>query len=216
MLEKARFNETSDSLGHLTPQGSDSSWTVLRYPCFILAVRPKENNKNLAMEPLGSAAAVPAATNPTFLFIPGSFHPGALFDRVILEIGKRGFPSVAIDRPSIVQASNSTLDPYADVQAIRAKVEGLVVQEGKDIILVCHSAGGVVGSRSVKGYEKTAMMHRNVKGGIIGVWFLAAFLLKDGVNIIATLGGGVPDWVDDEVCNLAVKYWLRLSRVIVV
>lgn len=146
---------------------------------------------------------------PTIVFVLGAFHTPVLFEPIVTELSQRGFPSLVIPRAAVEQAFDTSLEPYADVNAVRSKLEGLVSVEERNVVLVCHSAGGINGSRAVKGFEKSARQGQNLPGGIIHVAFIAAFMLRDGDKPFAMAGAGA-NWVDFGPVRLILDQFIFL------
>ncbi|KAF7376319.1 AB hydrolase-1 domain-containing protein [Mycena sanguinolenta] len=92
------------------------------------------------------------------------------------------FPPISkvSSRPSMPKAPS----PSADVANLRRILEELVNEQQKEVVLVCHSYGGVVGSQSVNGLEKSAAR----KGGILKVVFLSAMLPRESEGVMQTAG----------------------------
>ena len=74
--------------------------------------------------------------------------------------------------------------------------------ETRSIMLVCHSAGGILGSRVVSGLERSAMVGQRSEGGVVNVAFVAAFLLRDGQSAFEMIAGR-PEWIDLDDVSLA-------------
>ena len=107
----------------------------------------------------------------------------------------RGFsyPIVHVDNPS----SDGKVPPKdlsADIANIRSVLATLVDQEGKDVVMVMHSFGGVPGSASVPGFEKTKRMKEEKVGGVIAILYIAAFAIPKGTTVRGALGGTYPEW----------------------
>lgn len=66
-----------------------------------------------------------------------------------------------------------------DVQHIRSAIEP-VVEEGKEVVLVCHSAGGFLGAAAVKDLGLHKRAGDGKKGGVSKLVFLAAGLGPEG------------------------------------
>lgn len=67
-----------------------------------------------------------------------------------------------------------------DEQAIRYIVKRLVIDEEKTVILVCHSAGGFLGSGAIEGLSAKNLKKKGAKGGVAKIVFLAAGLAAEG------------------------------------
>lgn len=139
---------------------------------------------------------------PTIVFVPGAFHVDAHFKPMIETLAKASFPAVTADLPTQSQPRTATYKD--DVYAVRALLEKLVEEEGKEVILAPHSYGGVPACQTVSGLERSKRQREGKPGGVIQVFFIAALLIEQGRSLVEALDGGTfPDWVTIKV-NLAL------------
>lgn len=129
--------------------------------------------------------------NPTVVFVPGSFHTPAHYEPIGSLLEKHGFPSLAVQLPTIGATARKS-DQHDDLQAIRDQLKRLIDEEQKEVLLVMHSSGGVVGCQTVHGFEKSARIAQGKSGGIIGCLFLSAVLLLEGETVRSFLEGPTP------------------------
>lgn len=78
-----------------------------------------------------------------------------------------------------------------------------LVDQGKEVVLLCHSSGGVVGSNSIEGLDVASRKAAGKSGGVVRVVFLAAFMLPKGQSLLGLLGGNPLPWMKVEVSNEA-------------
>lgn len=114
---------------------------------------------------------------PTIVFAPGAWHQPSCFDRIRQSLHRRGYSTDAVSYPSVGFEPNSTLSD--DTTALRRVLEK-VASTGKEIVLVLHSYGGMVGSNAVDGLGVHERMQQKKKGGVIMVVFMAAFAIPKG------------------------------------
>lgn len=77
----------------------------------------------------------------------------------------------------------------------------LIEGEGKDVVLVMHSYGGIPGSGAAKGFGKAARKMAGRKGGVIGLVHVSGFVLPEGLSCVDGQGGSLPAWIkQDDVC----------------
>ena len=86
-----------------------------------------------------------------------------------------------------------------DIRIVRSVLEKLIEEEGKEVILAPHSAGGIVGCQTVSGFERSRRSKKNQNGGIVHVLFIAALLLAQGQTLIDALEGALPSWASFDV-----------------
>ena len=88
-------------------------------------------------------------------------------------------------------------DDATAIQAVTTKL----ADEGKDIVLVTHSYGGIPGTESAYGLAQKEREASGKKGGIVALLYVAALLVKPGMSLGTTIGegAGVPDYVKVDV-----------------
>lgn len=125
------------------------------------------------------------ATKPVIVLVPGAWHPPAAFDPVTKLLDAAGYETKGVTLASVGAAEPLT-DFQPDVDAIQAVIKP-VVDEGKDVLLVVHSYGGMVGSEAVRGLDKASREKEDKKGGISHMYFCCAFALPEGVSLMNAL-----------------------------
>ncbi|KAJ5775274.1 uncharacterized protein N7511_000285 [Penicillium nucicola] len=135
-------------------------------------------------------------SKPTFIFSLGAWMHPAVFDTVRTRLEALGFPSECPAHPSIgAEPPSLTLDD--DVSSLRSVLTA-VAEEGRDIVVVGHSYGGVVASSAVEGLDKPARTANGKRGGVVSVVYLAAFALDKGQSLLELLGGSPLPWMKIE------------------
>lgn len=140
---------------------------------------------------------------PTIVFIPGAWHLPEAFDTVRALLSQRGYASEAIALPSI-GAEPPTKSLNDDIEHVHAVLKRLADDEGRQIVVVCHSYGGLVGAGAVKGVEfvrraKTPREEDGKKGGVIMLVYMAAFVVPRGKSLKDMLGGEWLPWMRFDV-----------------
>ncbi|KAI1262792.1 Alpha/beta hydrolase fold-1 [Xylariaceae sp. FL1019] len=133
-------------------------------------------------------------TLPTILFVCGAWHEPWCFDLVRQSLADRGFESEAPALPT-VGTRDPNLGLQDDAQAIRTDLEKLI-DDGKEVILVAHSYGGIVASNSVEGLNVKTRASQGLKGGVSMIVFLCAFTIPAGATVRSSLGGNLLPWYD--------------------
>ncbi|PVH95968.1 alpha/beta-hydrolase [Periconia macrospinosa] len=133
------------------------------------------------------------AEAPTFLFTPGAWHSPPVFDLVRADLKSRGFPSAAVKLVSVNPTDPKTQGAAEDAAAVRGEIEKLV-NDGKEVIVVCHSYGGVPTAMGVEGYNLKDRVAKGEKGGVKMVIYLTSFAIPAGASLSSGLGGEKPDW----------------------
>jgi len=118
---------------------------------------------------------------PTIVFVPGFWEGPAVFASIAttLESPLHDYPTLSITLPSTGKVSPANENLQADVRSIRKQIKPLV-DTGKDVILVMHSAGGFLGSNAIEGWSLDARKKAGKQGGIRKPVFLAAGIFPEG------------------------------------
>ncbi|KAF4770551.1 hypothetical protein HAV15_012904 [Penicillium sp. str.  len=112
--------------------------------------------------------------SPVFVFVPGAWHAADTFDVVRDLMQKRGLATEAISTPS-VGAFPPDKGLHADIEHTRAVLKEMV-EAGRQIVLVNHSYGGMVGAGAVEGLGYSQRCKVGLPGGVIMVVWMAAFV----------------------------------------
>ncbi|TVY36047.1 hypothetical protein LOCC1_G007977 [Lachnellula occidentalis] len=129
-----------------------------------------------------------AIHKPTILFIHGSWHNPNHFKSIRTLFESAGFPTECPPQATINAKPHTTLTLQDDVQVIQAALSNLI-EDDKDIIVVMHSYGGVLGSEAVhEKFGKKVRQEKGLTGGVTQLLYLTAFILPLGASITTTLG----------------------------
>jgi len=121
---------------------------------------------------------------PTILLIPGSFALPNFYDEVYEPIRAKGYDIRGLHKPSVgLSAGEPRPGPpptmYDDAAYIAGEAEKLA-DEGKDVILVPHSYGGVPTSQSTKGLSKEERQKDGKKGGVVEIAYMTCLVPEVG------------------------------------
>ena len=154
-----------------------------------------------------------AAKKPTIVLIPGAwFHPSA-YDQFISILQRLSFPTVFASYPSRNPSNPATADAAHDTEAVLQNfLLPLIENEGKDVVILMHSYGGVPGSSAARGLAKDQRSKKAKKGGVVGLIYVSGFVLPDGASVVK---GQLPAWVkQNEVCSPSLSPSLPLERTL--
>ncbi|KAI9699615.1 MAG: hypothetical protein M1820_007115 [Bogoriella megaspora] len=135
-------------------------------------------------------------TKPTVLFVHGAWHDAWCWDGIREKLAAISYPSSAVSlvSPGSKPAVKSHLE---DVAVVREELEALIERNGKDVVLVMHSYGGIAGAGAVEGLEKVRRNAEGKKGGVVAALFIAAFLLGKGQSLVGQFPEKPPYFIDD-------------------
>ncbi|KAL4965978.1 alpha/beta hydrolase [Aspergillus stella-maris] len=131
--------------------------------------------------------------NPIFVFIPGAWHTADTFDELRSLMAEQGLDSEAIATPS-VGASPPVKGLHADIEYTKPILQG-VVENGRQVVVVTHSYGGIVGASAVEGLGYTQRTKAGLSGGVVMVVWMSSFVAKKGQSVLDLLGGNWLPWM---------------------
>ncbi|KAJ7459984.1 Alpha/Beta hydrolase protein [Mycena galericulata] len=120
-------------------------------------------------------------TKPTIIIIPGSFCPIFAYDDVIADLKSYGYPVYGIELETVGRRDKAPglYDDAAKVAALASQL----ADEGKDVVLLPHSYGGMVACEASKGLAKSVREKEGKKGGISRIVFLTAVVGLEGQSL---------------------------------
>ena len=155
-------------------------------------------------------------SKPTFVIVPGAWHPTSLYDGLAAQLQEAGYEAVVAAHPSCNSGNPKTATCEKDAEALRQRCLSLMQEEGRDLVLICQSYGGIPGGGAAFGLSKTQRRQEGKPGGILGLVYISAFVVPGGSSLVVFLGGKhapylVPDTVSLISCQCSGWTCLRLS-----
>lgn len=143
-----------------------------------------------------------ANDKPVIVLVHGAWQRPIQYETLKQGLAGRGFsvlqPESATAGTVISEIRGKTyLD---DVAVIRETMEESLAA-GKEIVLVCHSYGGIPGSAAAEGYQIHERREKGLPGGIQHIVYLAAFAFPEkGLSLLAAIGGTYAPFMNNKVC----------------
>jgi hypothetical protein len=144
---------------------------------------------------------------PTFVIVPGAWHPSSCYETLIERLSRSGYPVEIVDLPSLDPTDIEDTTCGKDAQVVNKKLLSLV-EEGKQVIVVPHSYGGIPGGAGAHGLGIQTREKEGKKGGVIGLIYLCAFIVTEGMTLIEFLGGRHAPYVQND--SVSSHFFLRL------
>ncbi|KAH8878965.1 alpha/beta-hydrolase [Thozetella sp. PMI_491] len=116
-------------------------------------------------------------SKPVFVLLHGAWHSPRCWNPLIAELDKAGYSAVAPALPSS-GSTPPTPDWAGDVEVIQKTVSDLVQEH--DVVVVTHSFSGMTGGTALKGLDKPACTAKGLKGGVVRLVYIVAFLVPEG------------------------------------
>lgn len=137
-------------------------------------------------------------SKPTIIIIPGAWQKPVAFEGIVQLLEKTGYPTTHVPLPTVgdLDAPLATLED--DIETVR-KVLNPLLEEGKEVVLIGHSSGGISMSAVVEGNDIASRKAAGQEGGVLTCIFLAAFVIPKGQSLLGMLGGQPLPWMIIEV-----------------
>ena len=137
-------------------------------------------------------------TKPTVLFIPGAWLPPSAYSAFLHAVRNAGYPTECASYPSFDPKDSVHVDAATDTSYIlKNYLIPLIEIEGKDVVIVMHSYGGIPGSGAAIGLGKATRKQEGRKGGVVGLVHSSGFVLSEGLSCADGQGGSLPAWIKE-------------------
>ncbi|KAF4338936.1 hypothetical protein FBEOM_7112 [Fusarium beomiforme] len=133
--------------------------------------------------------------NTTVVIIPGSFAPAKHYRVFTESLERHGVDSRVIDTPSVGKRGNLPPATMSDDVEEIANVVSKLLDEGKEVVLMTHSYGGIPGTQCLSKLSRKARDLEGKQGGIDKIIYLASVVLQPGVCNLDAFGANMPDFV---------------------
>ncbi|RDW78673.1 alpha/beta hydrolase [Aspergillus mulundensis] len=146
-------------------------------------------------------------TPPTLVLIPGSWHKPACYDPIIALLQTtHHLPYLAITLPSTTGNPDATFKD--DIDAATSAIASQTAQ-GKDVVVIAHSYGGMVGNSAIKDFTRPRQSQPPIavaapgedgdqdkrQGSVIGLILIASGFTFTGLSFMDPfLGHPPPFW----------------------
>ncbi|KAG6358951.1 hypothetical protein INS49_012471 [Diaporthe citri] len=133
---------------------------------------------------------------PTLVLVPGAFGTPAGYDKLLPYFEQTGLPTVAGSYPSCDPDDPASATAVKDITALREIVLlPLIEQQGKDIVILAHSYGGVVAGGAAKGLDKPTRTSQGHTNGVVGLIYVAGNMTLEDESLLEAVGGAYPPFI---------------------
>lgn len=131
-----------------------------------------------------------ASKAPSVLLIPGSFSAAATYAPIRHALVAAGVDIQVLQLPTVRLDNDDRPAPpmYDDAKLIIREIEKLA-DDGKDVIVISHSYGGVPLTQAVVGLGKPSRQRHGKQGGIVGLGFITSLVPAVGQSASEILIG---------------------------
>ncbi|KAF4434988.1 dehydrogenase reductase sdr family member 4 [Fusarium acutatum] len=125
-------------------------------------------------------AATVAAARPALVIVPGNFSLPRFWSAIQRLVEDKGYPVEVVPlqscREERIDPAPGLADDVGEAQSVLKKH----IKEGKDVVMLMHSYGGMVGTEASRGLSRIERENAGLKGGITRLIFLAAIFAPPG------------------------------------
>lgn len=136
---------------------------------------------------------------PIILLVPGAFGTPAGYDPILPYLKEAGFTTHPGPYPSSNPRDPSAATCENDIASLREDVLRPLLDEGKDVIILAHSYGGIVAGAAAKDprdpLDKQTRKSQGQAGGVVGLIYIAGNMTLDKESLADAIGGTYPDFI---------------------
>jgi pimeloyl-ACP methyl ester carboxylesterase len=136
-------------------------------------------------------------SKPQLVLVAGAWHAPFYMATMVSKLEALGYTIHARQLPG-VGSSSPPKDLSEDIAALRSTVEE-AIGAGNDVVVICHSWGGILTSSGLPGLSKKEREADGKKGGVVRVGYMTAFILDVGTSLLNAIGDADPPWFDVQV-----------------
>ncbi|RAK89098.1 alpha/beta-hydrolase [Aspergillus costaricaensis CBS 115574] len=143
-----------------------------------------------------------ATEKPSIVLIQGSFQTPLVYAKLAAGLRDLGYP---VTHPALPSCTDVEADDFPtrtmedDVRTITETLQQLIEKEEKSVVVVMHSYGGIVGSTAIpQSLAYTSRQAEGKKGGVLHLFYYAAFVLPEGTSVISTFGESPNNYVTSD------------------
>ena len=136
---------------------------------------------------------------PTIVVVTGAWHTPAHYNSLLAALHSSGHDTKCLALPSLNPRDPGKVSAALDATFVREQMLLPLIEEGKEILLVLHSYGGLPGSAAAKNLSVSERRSKGLQGGIVGQVFAASLVAQSGESMLSSIGG---EWLDFMVPNV--------------
>lgn len=140
---------------------------------------------------------------PAIVIVHGAWHIPAHYQEVVDQVNQKGYADVHCPRlPSATETLPLpvTANLEHDTATIQSTIKSLV-DDGRDVVVLMHSYGGVAGNNAMDGLLAPQRKALKLPGGVVHLVYMAAFVQPAGSRLVDPFNGQMMPWLDEDVQN---------------
>ena len=124
-----------------------------------------------------------------------------MYSTFLTRLQREGYPAIVASYPSLMASNPSSADCQMDSASIRQQLMPLIENDGQDIVMLCHSFGGISGGSAARDLGKTLRSQQGKIGGVIGLVYMTSFVVPEGQSVLSSLGGKYAPFITEHEVN---------------
>lgn len=141
-------------------------------------------------------------TLSTLVLVPGAFGTPSGYDKLLPYFEQVGFSTAPGPYPSCDPTDPASATALKDIKSLRDNVLlPLLEQQGKDVVILAHSYGGVVAGGAAKGLDKPTRNSQGLTSGIVGLIYVAGNITLENESLFEAVGGAYPPFIKLDKVN---------------
>ncbi|KAK8134843.1 alpha/beta-hydrolase [Apiospora sp. TS-2023a] len=137
-----------------------------------------------------------SSSQPILVLVPGAFGTPEGYAKLFPYLAEAGIPTQPGGYPSADPADPTTATCAKDVAHLRDHVLlPLLDEQQKDVVLLAHSYGGVVGGAASKGLDRQTRTAGGYKTSVIGLIYVAGNITLEGESLLQAVGRAYPPFI---------------------
>ncbi|KAL8729374.1 MAG: hypothetical protein Q9166_004767 [cf. Caloplaca sp. 2 TL-2023] len=139
-----------------------------------------------------------ATSQLSIVIVPGAWHQPSAYEKFLSSLQHEGYAATATSLPSCNASEPLTVSCSTDAAAVRTQILSLLDDEHKDVILVCHSYGGIPGAGAASGLSKRARVQEGKESGVLGLVYVSGFVVPEKKSLLEIMGGKHAPYVNTD------------------
>ncbi|KAJ5287688.1 Alpha/Beta hydrolase protein [Penicillium angulare] len=133
---------------------------------------------------------------PVIVIVPGAFGTPEGFDGLKPYLTKAGYTTHSGAYPSCNPSDPANVSSAQDIAFLRNNVLlPLLNEEGKDVVIIAHSYGGVVAGGAAKELSKETRRAQGQGTGVVGLIYVVGNITLEGESLLTAVGGAYPPFI---------------------
>lgn len=139
---------------------------------------------------------MPSSKTPVLVLVPGAFGTPAGFNQLLPFLERASVTTYPGAYPSCDPPDPAAATCARDIASLRDNVlVPLLDEQQRDVVLLAHSYGGVVGGAAAKGLDVRTRGAQGKTTAVVGLIYVAGNITLDGEPLLEAVGGAYPPFI---------------------